>query len=150
MDNQTVHIPIKSLRVLAFLRAKYAPVGFYKLSHKQSLGVFIGSLLVTKNKCPQFIKYDTTKCFSVALGSYKHMDRKCFILPGAIDDFNNYVEHKMKEYFFEWMSFYRRFSGTDTKACIEKFIADHNMPDSETDVEYFRTTYKRYNKKNAA
>jgi hypothetical protein len=148
--DQTVHIPIKSSRVLAFLRAQYAPNGFYKLSTKQSLGVFISSLLVSKNKCPQFIKHDSNNCFSVALGSYKHMNRKCFILNSEIEAFNHYAEHKMKEYFFLWMDFYTRFSGIDTKACIEKFISNNDLPDSETDVEYFRTSYKRFKNKKAA
>ena len=146
VNSQTVHIPIKSMRVLLFLRSKYAPFGYYKLSQKHTIGVFISSLLVSKNKSPKFVAHNPDHCFSISLGSYKHMDRKCFILPSKVDEFNRYAEHKMKEYFFEWMKLYTSFSGVDVKSCIEKFIAIHDLPDSETDVEFFRTAYKRYKK----
>lgn len=143
---QTVHIPVKSLRALSFLRSRYAPNGYYLLSYKDTLGSFVAKLLVTKNKCPAFVRHNESTCFIITLGTYRHMDRKCFILADGIEDFNNYAEQKMKESFLEWMNFYTRFSGRDVKSLIEKFIANHNMPDSETDVEFFRKMFVRSKK----
>jgi hypothetical protein len=148
-NSQTVHIPVKSKRVLTFINAKYAPDGFYKLSQKQTLGVFITSILVSKKKSDHVCFNQLQNSFTVKLGSYKHLDQKCFIKASAVPEFNRYVEHLMKEYFYAWMAFYASFPKTDIKSTIENFLAIHNMPDSETDVEYFRTAYKRYKNKNS-
>jgi len=145
-NEQTVHIPVKSKRVLTFINALYAPHGFYKLSQKQTLGVFITSILVTKKKSDHLC-FSQINSFTVKLGSYKHLDQKCFIKASAVPEFNRYVEHLMKEYFYSWMDFYSSFPKTDIKGTIENFLSIHNMPDSETDVEYFRTAYKRYKNK---
>ena len=111
-NSQTVHIPVKSKRVLTFINAKYAPDGFYKLSQKQTLGVFITSILVSKKKSDHVCFHQLQNSFTGKLGSYKHLDQKCFIKASAVPEFNRYVEHLMKEYFYAWMAFYASFPKT--------------------------------------
>jgi len=141
---QTVHIPIRSERVLSFLKAKYTTLDYYQLSHKHTIGLFIATILVTKKHSENFPNVCSQNTFNIHLGSYKHMDQKCFLKSTKIEEFNLYAENKMKEYFYEWMKFYASMPKIDIKACIEKFLEIHNMPDTETDVEFFRTSYKRH------
>lgn len=141
-------IPIDDPKYLVFLRNRfYGSFGYYKLSHRDNIGLFIESNLVSKRLITKPV-FSGPNTFDVSLESYTNVHPNPCFLPKGNKAFNLYARNLFFESFIDFMDCFIGASNKSIISGISAFVRKYNLDDCDIEIESLRIYYWR-NAKNA-